>query len=295
MNHPIDPPQDGADDYAAAASRNHSEAGEPPPARPSFIPEKFWDPRSGQVRVDDLAKSYRALERKMGAGAHLPNQPDRHDPADEEREDFDDLDDMDGLEDLDGPDGYDHLPAFDPDDPLADFDPDETPDRPEDYLVDPGHPWLEVDPEVMSVLHEAGFSHEQAQLVYDLAATHVMPALEQMLAQTHRLRDEQQLSAYFGSNTRYEEAARQIADWGSANLPPEVYAGLSAHPNGVIAMFRLMQSDEPRFLGSAAPPGRLAEGDLKKLILDPKYWRDHDPATVRRVEEGFRRLYPDGD
>ena len=225
----------------------------------------------------------------MGAGAHLPAPLDPLDLEDEETDAFGDL------EDDDHPDGYDDLPAFDPEDPLADFDPDEIPGRPEDYLVDPGHPWLQVDPEVMSVLHEAGFTHEQAQLVYDLAATHVMPALEQMLAQTHRLRDEQQLSAYFGSNTRYEEAARQIADWGDANLPPEVFAGLSAHPNGVIAMFRLMQSDEPRFLGSASAPGQLGEGDLKKLIADPKYWRDHDPATVRRVEEGFRRLYPEGD
>ncbi len=35
------------------------------------VPDKFRDPDSGTVRVDALVKSYRALERKLGAGAHL--------------------------------------------------------------------------------------------------------------------------------------------------------------------------------------------------------------------------------
>jgi hypothetical protein len=27
-------------------------------------------------------------------------------------------------------------------------------------------------------------------------------------------------------------------------------------------------------------------------VRDPRYWRDHQPDLVKRVEEGFRRLYP---
>lgn len=251
-----------------------------PGGRPSFIPEKFWDSDNDQVRVDALAKSYQALERKLGSGAHLRDADDDEEAYQDA--DFDDAGDL-GL--------------FDPEDAGDDIDSElaTIPDRPDAYLVDPGHPWLEIDPQVMEVLHDAGFTHDQAQVVYDLAASHVIPALEQVLSQAHSLRDQEQLTGYFGSNTRYEEAARQISDWGSANLPPEVFAGLSAHPNGVIAMFRLMQSDEPRFLGNTAPAGPVAEADLKKLISDPKYWRDHDPATVKRVEDGFRRLYPERD
>ena len=35
-------------------------------ARPEFIPEKFWDAGTGAPRVEDLAKSYTALESKLG-------------------------------------------------------------------------------------------------------------------------------------------------------------------------------------------------------------------------------------
>ena len=33
------------------------------------------------------------------------------------------------------------------------------------------------------------------------------------------------------------------------------------------------------------------EKELKRLMQDPKYWKHQDPETVRRVEEGFKRLY----
>ena len=33
------------------------------------------------------------------------------------------------------------------------------------------------------------------------------------------------------------------------------------------------------------------EQELRLLMQDPKYWRDQDPETVKRVEEGFKRLY----
>jgi len=33
------------------------------------------------------------------------------------------------------------------------------------------------------------------------------------------------------------------------------------------------------------------EKELRHLLQSPKYWRDQDPETVKRVEEGFKRLY----
>ena len=33
------------------------------------------------------------------------------------------------------------------------------------------------------------------------------------------------------------------------------------------------------------------EKELRQLLQSPKYWRDQDPETVKRVEEGFKRLY----
>lgn len=33
------------------------------------------------------------------------------------------------------------------------------------------------------------------------------------------------------------------------------------------------------------------EQELRQLLQSPKYWRDQDPEIVKRVEEGFKRLY----
>ena len=33
------------------------------------------------------------------------------------------------------------------------------------------------------------------------------------------------------------------------------------------------------------------EGDLRRIIRDPRYWRDHDPDLVNRVQSGYQRLY----
>jgi hypothetical protein len=49
----------------------------------------------------------------------------------------------------------------------------------------------------------------------------------------------------------------------------------------------MMSSKEPdlRGFGGAAAP--LDEEGLRKLMSDKRYWRDHDPAVVRAVSEGF--------
>lgn len=33
------------------------------------------------------------------------------------------------------------------------------------------------------------------------------------------------------------------------------------------------------------------EDELRNLMKDPRYWKHQDPETVKRVEEGFKRLY----
>lgn len=33
------------------------------------------------------------------------------------------------------------------------------------------------------------------------------------------------------------------------------------------------------------------EKELRLLMQDPRYWKHQDPETVKRVEEGFKRLY----
>jgi len=37
-----------------------------------------------------------------------------------------------------------------------------------------------------------------------------------------------------------------------------------------------------------------AEEALRRLMRDPRYYRDRDPMVVNMVSEGFKRLYPEG-
>lgn len=54
----------------------------PPPAAPPGLPEKFWDPDRGEVRVDQLVKSYTELERRMGEqAAAVPPDADSYEIA----------------------------------------------------------------------------------------------------------------------------------------------------------------------------------------------------------------------
>ena len=42
---------------------------------------------------------------------------------------------------------------------------------------------------------------------------------------------------------------------------------------------------------SDAVSGTTDEMDLQAMMRDPKYWRDRDPSTVKKVTDGFQTLY----
>lgn len=45
-------------------------------------------------------------------------------------------------------------------------------------------------------------------------------------------------------------------------------------------------------LEECGPAGKdLTDESLRQLMCDPKYWRGHDPEYVRKIENGFKKLY----
>lgn len=213
------------------------------PARfcPASVPEKFWDPEAGEVRVDALAKSYTELERKLGAA-------------------FRDV--------PDGPDGY----RFEDGDGL---------------LVDP-------DAGVNARLHEAGFSKDQARLVYELAGDYLPQMVSELASEFEAQKQIEGLIAHCGGRERWGQTARQLSAWGSEHLPAEVFEALATTREGILAMERMMASGEPALIANGGDSmGGLSEGDLKQMMRDPRYWRERDPATVHKVRDGFRKLYPE--
>lgn len=243
----------------ASASDAAPEGGEPaqaPAGRPAAVPEKFWDREAGTIRTDALLKSYVELERKLGSMVALPGD-----------------DDQEGRERLRRALGVPATAA--------------------DYQIEARDELLEPTPEINTRLHQAGLTQDQAQLVYDLAAEHVLPLIDDAVSELHATRDAERLAKHFGGDASWQNMARQIKTWGQANLAGEVYRTLAASYDGVVAMHQMMQAREPVVLQDAnGPQGDADEAALTRMMRDPRYWRERDPAFVAQVTEGFQRLYP---
>lgn len=222
--------------------------------RPHEVPEKFWDAERGELRVDALLKSYRELERRMSQRAARPTP----DADEEERRRWREMMNI--------------------------------PETPDGYAVEPKHELCGPDSGVNQRLHEAGFSCEQVQLVYDLASERLLPLVAEAAQQFEADRQAEKLRAHFGGEERFRRVAAQLKAWGAANLPPGVLEALSTTEEGVLALERMMRGNEPRLERDAPPPEMLDEGELRRLMRDPRYWRSREPEFVKRVTEGFRKL-----
>lgn len=253
-----DAPADGTavSDLAMDAAPDLAEQVQEPADRPAGVPEKFWDREAGAIRTDALLKSYVELERKLGSMVPLPSDEDQE-----------------GRERLRRALG--------------------VPAAADDYRIEVRDELLEPTPELNARLHEAGFTQEQAQLVYDLAAEHVLPLIDDVMGELRASRDSERLAKHFGGDAAWQNMARQIKTWGQANLAEDVYRTLAASHDGVLAMHQMMQAREPAVLRNAdGPQSEIDEATLTRLMRDPRYWRERDPAIVAQVTQGFQRLYP---
>ena len=53
----------------------------------------------------------------------------------------------------------------------------------------------------------------------------------------------------------------------------------------------MMQSMEPSVQTDSSDTKILSDEELRRMMRDPKYWRDHDAEYVRKIENGFKKLY----
>jgi len=227
--------------------------------RPSDIPEKFWDTATNSVRVEDLAKSYRELERHLGGAVKIPDGS-----ADEAE--------------------------------IAKFRQAlGVPETADAYELQLGEDGFAADPEINRRLHQAGFTQSQAQLVYDLAQEYIGPMVQQTAADFEAERQTERLQNHFGGAENWTGISRQIQEWGKANLAPAALSALSTTYEGCLALHKMMQSHEPGLVRSSAPAERNGSDELKAMMRDPRYWRERDPAFIRQVTDGFSRLYAESE
>ncbi|PWC36447.1 hypothetical protein [Azospirillum sp. TSO35-2] len=251
------------------------------------VPEKFRDPKTGALRVEALLKSYLELERRLSsqaAAAPAPMPAPMPGPGAEAT-----------LPDPAMANPVDQAP-FDP----AALDPGQlrralgAPDSPDGYRIACDHGLFQPDPEINGRLFEAGYTPDQAQLLYDLAAERMVPLIQHLAAEFQAEREVERLVARFGGEERWREVSRQLLAWAGKNLPPAAVEGLSTTYEGVMALHAMMTGSEPAALSMAGArsSGGGGEAELRALMRDPRYWRERDPGVIARVTEGFQRLYP---
>lgn len=169
-----------------------------------------------------------------------------------------------------------------------------VPETAEGYEIEIEDKLLTADPEVNEILHAAGFTQDQAQTVYSLAAERLLPMVNEMAAEFEAQNQVGRLEEHFGGKDKWREMSRQLGRWGEAHFPDEAFSALSTTYEGVLALHNMMAKDEPGLIDAGnGGGGGLSETGLREMMNDPRYWRDRDPAFAARVRNGFKALFPD--
>lgn len=220
------------------------------------IPEKF-KAKDGSLNVDALLQSYQELEKKMGSMICIPKDDD----SDEVKKDF-----------------YHKIGV---------------PESAEAYQIQIQNELLAADPDVNQKLYDLGFTNKQVQAVYDLAAEKVLPVIEDLAQEYEASRQRQALENHFGGKDKFDEVARQLSSWAKSNVDENLFSALSTTYEGVLALYKMMETSEPAVKTNAEFAGSgVSEEDLKQMMMSPAYWRDQNPELLKKVAEGFNRLYP---
>lgn len=167
------------------------------------------------------------------------------------------------------------------------------PATPDDYQVQLKHNMFTTDADINKTLHDKGFTNDQVQCVYDLAAEKLVPMILEIAQEFEAERQLDRLTAAFGSKEKFAEISRQLLAYGKKNLPQDVLDGLSSTYEGVMALYRMMQSGKPLAIQQPDQTPPVDEKSLKNMMQDPKYWREKDPKFIKKVSDGFQQVYAD--
>lgn len=166
-----------------------------------------------------------------------------------------------------------------------------APKSPEEYCVDCSHGLFEPDAYVNRRLHAKGFTPEQVQEVYDLAADKFLPMMMEIAADYQADREVEKLVTHFGGTDAWREMSRQLLSFGRKALPADVLDNLASSYEGVLALHRMMKGEEPKLQQSQPSLYAKTEGDVHAMMRDPKYWREKNPQFIAKVTDAFRDMY----
>jgi len=206
---------------------------------------------NGELNTSALVKSYCELEKKMGSMVSVPS--DESDDNVKQK--------------------FNHAIGV----------PDSADDYPKNALLD--------DESIRKKFHEIGLTKKQVETIYDIAEEFLQPTLKNLFAVQHQANAINELKNFFGSTEKMNDALKDIAAFGERFLPQSAFDELCSTPQGIQGIYRMMQSMEPEVLTDKNATENLTDDDLRNMMRDPKYWRDQDPEYVRKIENGFKKLY----
>ncbi|MBR3148257.1 MAG: hypothetical protein IKF41_02845 [Alphaproteobacteria bacterium] len=206
---------------------------------------------NGELNTSALVKSYCELEKKMGNMISIPKDDS----------------------DTDTKQKFNHAIG--------------VPDNASDYPVND----LFDDESVREKFHEIGLTSQQVEKIYSIAEEFLQPTLKNLFALQNQSNAINELKNFFGSSEKMNDALREIKAFGEKYLPADAFEELCATPQGIQGVYKMMQSFEPSVLTDKNATENLSDDMLRNMMRDPKYWRDQDPEYIRKIENGFRKLY----
>lgn len=207
--------------------------------------------QDGTLNADALIKSYVALEKKIGTMISVPSD----DADDDMRNRF-----RRAIGVPDAPDNYPKNDLFDDENLRAKF-------------------------------FEIGLTSSQVSQIYNIAQEFLSPVISDLFATQSQAAAISELKNFFGGDEKMNDAIKQINAFGEQFLPRDAFDALCTTPQGIQGIYRMMQSVEPNVEIANDNNKNLSDSDLRRMMRDPKYWRDHDSEYVRKIENGFKKLY----
>ena len=205
----------------------------------------------GTLNTDSLLKSYNELEKKIGTMVSIPN----NDSDEATREKFN----------------------------RAIGVPDDESKYPTNDMFD--------DDSVRKKFREIGLTCNQVEQIYKIANEYLSPVISDLFSMQNETNAYQELKNFFGGTEKMNDALRAIDAFGSKFLPHDAFDALCSTPQGIQGVYKMMQSMEPHIETQKNEKENLTDDDLRRMMRDPKYWRDGDPEYVRKIENGFKKLY----
>ena len=206
---------------------------------------------NGELNTSALIKSYCELEKKMGNMIVVPNE--NSDDATKQK--------------------FNHAIG--------------VPDTAKEYPINE----LFDDESVREKFHEIGLTSKQVEKIYDIATEFLQPTLKNLFELQTQTNSINELKKFFGSTEKMNEALQEINAFGERFLPKDAFDELCSTAQGIQGIYKMMQSMEPEVLTNKNVSENLTDDDLRNMMKDPKYWRDHDAEYVRKIENGFKKLY----